>query len=56
MRFSFVVHMLIGGAFAVATAITSRMVFLVPFWVGGILGVLIYSLILIGFRVDDRFD
>lgn len=56
MRFSLVVHILIASVFAVATAISCRLLFLVPFWLGGILGVLIYTVMLVGIRAEDRLD
>lgn len=55
MRFSVLVHLLIASVFIAATAISCRLLFLIPFWLGGIFGVIIYAGILIGIRVDERF-
>ena len=56
MRFSFLVHLLIASIFGAAIAISCRVFFLLPFWLGGILGVLIYVVIVVGTRAEDWFD
>lgn len=56
MRFSLVVHILIASVMAAASAIGCRLLFLTPFWVGGIVGVVIYIVIVIGIRADERFS
>lgn len=56
MRFSLVVHILIASVTAAASAISCKLLFLIPFWLGGILGVLFYVVIVIGIRSDERFD
>lgn len=56
MRSSLVVHSLIAGVMAAASAISCRLLFLIPFWLGGVIGVLIYVVIVIGIRAEERFD
>lgn len=56
MRFSLVVHILIASVMAAASAISCRLLFLIPFWLGGVIGVLIYVVIVIGIRAEERFD
>ena len=56
MRLYLVVHLLIASVFAAATAISCQLLFLIPFWLGGILGILSYAVIFIGIRADDRIE
>ena len=56
MAHAVVVHILIASVMAAASAISCRLLFLIPFWVGGVLGVLIYIVIVIGIRAEERFD
>jgi hypothetical protein len=51
MRLSLLVHILIAGILAASTAIGCRLLFLIPFWLGGILGDLIYTAFLLEFRL-----
>ena len=50
------VHILIASVMAAASAISCRLLFLIPFWLGGILGVLIYIVFVVGIRAEERFD
>lgn len=56
MRLSVVLHILIACVFAAVTAISCRVFFLLPFWLGGILGVLLYLVIVAGIKTEDWND
>ena len=49
-------HLLTACAFTLAAAFTSEFLLLIRFWLGGLLGVVIYGLILIVTWVGERLD
>jgi hypothetical protein len=41
---------------ALVSAAACRMVLLIPFWLGAVIGIVIYVLIIVGIRAEDRFE
>jgi hypothetical protein len=41
---------------AFVSAAACRMLLLMPFWLGGVIGIVIYVLIVLGIRAEDRFE
>lgn len=56
MRLSIVLHVLIAGVFAASTAMACRLLFLMPIWAGGMLGLILYAIVLAGNWLGDRFE
>lgn len=55
MWLSIILHLLIAGIVATASAIAGRM-FAIPFWVGGSAGLTLYVLILAITRLSERSE
>jgi len=56
MRLFLVLHVLVGSVFVAATAIGCRLLFLIPLWLGAVLGVVLYTVIIVGTRAGDPLD
>lgn len=56
LRLSVVIHIAMALLLALVSAAACRMVLLMPFWLGAAIGIVIYVLIILGMRAEDRFD
>lgn len=56
LRLSVVIHIAMAFLLAFVSAATCRMLLLMPFWLGAVIGVVIYVLIILGIRTEDRFE
>lgn len=56
LRLSVVIHIAMALLLAFVSAATCRMLLLMPFWLGKVIGIVIYVLIILGIRAEDRFE
>ena len=56
IRVSLIVHVVIAALLALVSAVACRMLFLMPWWVGAVLGIVIYGVVVLGIKNDDRID
>jgi hypothetical protein len=56
LQLSVVIHVAMAFLLGFVSAATCRMLLLMPFWLGAVIGVVLYVLIILGIRAEDRFE